>query len=206
MVTIVGSATMELEQAFRLMTIELAMKLSEKECHRIAYVACVDETVPPEHGTDFRLYLLNTLESRGQIGPLKLQFLQEILVSIGRNDVLDLISKYKKKSIYKEAKKKKKENKSKKQQDQTIESLSAVHQYEETYAAFLTQFAQMALSMRTALETGEVAKMKDTFSSVVSNGDAVTRTLRKNLSLAGVNSDSVCTSSSGDSSSKCSSC
>ena len=150
-----------------------------------------DKIVPPEHRTDFRLYLLTTLESRGQIGPLKLQFLEEILVSLGRNDVLDLISKYKKKSIYKEAKKKK-EKKSKKQQDQTVESLSAVYQYKETYATFLTQFAQMALSMRTALETGEVAKMKDTFSSVVSNGDVVTRTLRKNLSLAGVNSDSVC--------------
>ena len=56
--------------------------------------------------------------------------------------------------------------------------------------------------MRSAIETGEIAKMKDAFSSVVSSGDAITRALRKNLSLAGVNSDSLCTSSSGDSSSK----
>ena len=205
MVSIVGSATMELEKAFRLMTLELAKKLSIEECHEIAYVACVDKTVPLEHENNFRLYLLSTLESREQIGPLKLQFLEEILVhkSIGRNDLLGLISEYKKKSVYKEAKKKRR--KQNKQQDQTVDSAttsSTRQQYEETYATFLTQFAQMALAMRSAIETGNVAKMKDAFSNVAKDGDAVTRTLKKNLSLAGVNSDSMGTSSSGDSSSK----
>ena len=194
-----------------MMALELTTKLSEKDCHNIAYVACIEKIIPPEHGNDFRLYLLNTLESRGQIGPLKLQFLEEILVAepIGRNDLLEVISKYKKKPIYKKAEKKslRKEKKIKRerchvQQAAVNVSPNTVHQYEKIYATFLTQFSQMALSMRSAIETGEIAKMKDAFSSVVSSGDAVTRALRKNLSLAGVNSDSLCTSSSGDSSSK----
>ena len=201
MTTIVGSAPMELEKVFRLTTLDLAMKLSIEECHRIAYVAYIDEAVPPEYGDDFRIYLFTTLESRRQIGPLKVQFLEEILTKIGRNDLLNLISKYKEKSVYKKAKKK--ESKKKLQQDQKKDSAtppSTIQQYEETYAIFLTQFSQMALSMRSALEAGDLPKIKHAFSSVASNGDAVTHTLRKNLSLAGVNSDSICTSSSGESS------
>lgn len=208
-IPVVKSVSMELEQEFRLMTLELATSLSIEDCRRIAHVAGINQTTSPEYGNDFRLYLLNTLESRGQIGPLKLQFLEKILVEkpIGRNDLLELISKYKKKPIYKEAKRKslRKEKKLKRERchvQAAVDKSNTVHQYEETYATFLTQFSQMALSMRSALETGEIAKMKYAFSSVVSNGKDVTHALRKNLSLAGVNSDSLCTSSSGDSSSK----
>ena len=149
-IPVVKSVSMELEQEFRLMTLELAMSLSIEDCHRIAYIAGINQTTSPEYENDFRLYLLNTLESRGQIGPLKLQFLEEILVAepIGRNDLLEVISKYKKKSIYKKAEKKslRKEKKIKRerchvQQAAVNVSPNTVHQYEKIYATFLTQFS-----------------------------------------------------------------
>ena len=199
--TIVGSTAMELEKEFRLTVLDLAMQLSDEECRRIAYVASINfETVPPEYGNDFRLFLISTLESRGRIDPLNLKFLKGTLMKMGRRDLVDLISKYKKKSFYKEAKKR-----SSKQirqgQDQAIDSTtpSSIMQYKETYAILLTQFAQMTLSTRSAIEAHDIPKIKETFSTV---RHAVCRTLRK-LSLDGTNSDSICTSvssSSGDNS------
>ena len=195
---------MELEEEFRLTVLDLAMKLSEEECRRIAYIASINfDTVPPEHRNDFRLYLISKLESHGKINPLNLKFLKGILMRMGRKDLVDLISRYKKKPVYKEAKRKK--SKQKRQgQDQAVNCTgttpSSIMQYKETYAILLTQFAQITLSTRSALETHDIPKIKEAFST---GGDAICHTLRK-LSLDGTNSDSICTStssSSGDSSS-----
>ena len=191
--TIIGSANMELEQAFRIMALELGQQLSQGECQQIAYVSsCVPEPAPP--GYDYRLYVFSTLESRGQIGPLKLDFIEELLVHIGRKDLLSIIAKYKRKPIYKEMHNKKKpKGKMKQKKNQTMQSTMTTDstQYEEMYACFLTQYSTIALRMRSALESNDVTQMKYAFSSIANDGDAIACMLQKKLSIhVGVNRDS----------------
>ena len=192
---IIGSAAMVLN---------LAMKLSEEECRRIAHVSSINfnpSDIPREYGSDFRLYLVSTLESQGKIDPLNLKFLKDILMGLGRKDLVDIIGRYKKKPVYKEVKKKSKQKikQTSQLQDQAVDSTtpSSIMQYKETYAILLTQFAQMTLLARPALETCNIPKIKEVFSTA---GDAVSHTLRK-LSLDGVSRDSTsASSSSGDNS------
>ena len=192
---------MDLEQEFRLMTLDFATKLSLDECKRIAYVgACSDEAATSAR-YDARLHVFHALESRGKIGPLKLKFLEKILVVIGRNDLLDIIVEYKKSPIYRESKKKLKKkikHKNKQSKATTSSTCSAKHEYEEMYALFLTQFSQMTLSMRSALDSNDVSKMEAVFSSFANDaGDAVSCTLRRKCSTVGIVGDR---SSSGESS------
>lgn len=218
---LIGSTTMELEKAFRMMMIELARKLSTKECDGIAYIANVMDIVrmqPEAEKQDYRVTLVSTLESHGHIAPLKLDFLEETLTtSLKRHDLLDVVAKYKEKQCYKDAMKKqekllkkRKANKQKKHASaqrssgscellavKTASECSRLHQFQETFQVFLTQFAQMTISMRSALDTGDLTKMKHAFENVVDNGDAVIQTLQKKLSAAGINRLSC---SSGESS------
>ena len=203
--TLIGSAHMDLEQEFRMMTLELAQQLSLEECQKLAYVSsCTKEPVPPQ--CDYRLHIFSTLESRGKIGPLNLDFLENTLELIGRKDLLDVIMKYKKKPIYKEVHSKKKsrsKGRSKQKGKQmhlgvSFDDMSTLHQYEDTFSFFLIQFAQMTLSMRSALESKDVTHIKFAFSSAALEGDAVSRALRKKLSIrAGSNSDTSSRESSG---------
>ena len=201
--TIIGSASMELEQAFRMMALELGEKLRLDECQKIAYVSSrMDGPAPPD--CDYRLHVFSTLEARGLIGPLKLDFLEEVLERIGRKDLLSIIAKYKKKPIYKEVHSKRKlKGRTKRKKDQTMQSATTTDstQFKDIYTCFLTQFAEIALRMRSALESDDTACMKYTFSSIANDGDAVARMLKKKLSIhAGINRDSSSTMSSGESS------
>ena len=45
----------------------------------------------------------------------------------------------------------------------------------------------MTLSLRSALDTGDLMKVKYAFENVVDNGDAVIQTLQKKLSATGIN-------------------
>lgn len=45
----------------------------------------------------------------------------------------------------------------------------------------------MTLSMRSALDTGDLIKIKHAFENVVDNGDAVIQVLQMKLSAAGIN-------------------
>ena len=56
--------------------------------------------------------------------------------------------------------------------------------FQDSYATLLTQFSQMAILMRSAIESGDLSQMEDTFLSVASDGDAITHTLKKNLEAA----------------------
>ena len=53
---------------------------------------------------DFRVALISALESHGHITPLKLDFLEEILLK--RPGLLDVVAKYNEKQCYKDAMKK----------------------------------------------------------------------------------------------------
>ncbi len=210
---VIGSTTMELEKAFRMMTIELARKLSTGECDEVAYIAGILDAVrmQSESGKqDSRVTLISTLESHGHIAPLKLDFLEDTLIaSLKRYDLLDVVAKYKERQCYKDAIKKQekllKKRKSRKQKKlvhlaaqpsassygllavKSASESSTLHQFQETFQMFLTQFAQMTLSMRSALDTGDLIKIKHAFENVVDNGDAVIRTLQMKLSVAGIN-------------------
>lgn len=205
------------------MMLEIARKLSTEECDQIAYYAGIrDNVLSPScrvlghHDQDFRINVIHALESQGLINPLELKLLEEILPEIGRRDLLEIIKKYKSKRHYKDARKKQKEQKKTKPKQQVQAAQSAgsrelpaaaedgsdskrIEQFRESFQIFLTQFAQMAVSMRSALETDNLAKIRYAFENVVDNGHAVTQTLRKALSLAGINRLS---GSSGDGSGK----
>ena len=213
---VIGSASMELEKTFRMMMIELARNLTIGECEQVAYIANVRPVVTAsEFGNpDYRVNLLSTLESQARIGPLKLDFLEEVFrTSLKRQDLLGIITRYKEKQCYKKAVKKQKKKAKKKKQDQgaarrfassrelSAQSSSRMCHFQETFQVFLTQFAQMTLSIRTALETRNLAMIEDAFHHLIKNGDAVTQTLREKPHAAGINrlSDS---SSSGESSGK----
>lgn len=221
---VVGSATMDLEIAFRMMIVELVRKLSKEDCDEIAYIAGVMDIVQIRPGDGkqdlYRVTLISTLESRGYIGPLKLDFIEEmIIVSLKRHDLLDVVAKYKEKQCYKDAIKRQekplKKRKARKQRKQVVAAVqqsanscellavknadesSRLHQFQEAFQIFLTQFAQMTLSLRSALDTGDLMKVKYAFENVVDNGDAVIQTLQKKLSATGINGLS---GSSGESS------
>lgn len=194
----------DLEQAFRLMTLDLAMKLSLDDCKKVAYVGGCYGSAETEKDS-LRFHVFHTLESRGQIGPLKLKFLKEILVGIGRNDLLDIIVKYKKNPVYRESKKKlKKKNKQRKSKQSKTTTCSAIHQYAEMYALFLTQFSKMTLSMRSALDSNDIEKMEAVFSRVANDaGDAVGHALRSKCPTVGIGMIVGDRSSSGGSSGIC---
>ena len=224
---IVGSLSVELERNYRIMLLKVARELTIDDCQQIAFVAKLPSpTCVPEPGKPaVNLHMMNTLESLGQIGPLKLDYLEEMLKAIGKNCLLEKIDDYKKMSVYREAKKrlddqeKKKKKAGKKPknpfqpstpgscspeaQDLTIKldeiELLKVHKLRESYATLLTQFSQMALLLRSSIESGDLTQMEETFVSVASDGDAITRGLRKSLSAAGIKCGSDSSTSSVDS-------
>ena len=209
---IVGSVTVELEKKYRFTLLKIANELTLDDCEQIAFAAKLPKpTCVPELGKPaVRLHLMNTLESYGYIGPLKLEFLEEALDAIGKNNLLDNIDSYKKRPVYREAKKrmddheriirKKKVGKKTKLPNQSDPQLNSevrdqladavaserLRKFQDSYATLLTQFSQMAILMRSAIESGDLSQMEETFLSVASDGDAITRTLRKNLEAAGI--------------------
>ena len=207
MAGIVGSVNVELETSYRIMLLKVANELSLDDCQQIAFVASLPSpTCQPEPGKPtVRLHLMSTLESLGHIGPLKLDFLESVIDAIGKRNLLDIVQSYKKNSFYKEAmrrldeqdKKKKKGKKSGKQQASTADHSpepmvknsmvqERIRKLQESYATLLTQFSQVALLMRNALESEDQAQIEQTFLLVAADGDAIARTLRKNLEEAGV--------------------
>ena len=204
---IVGSVNVELEKTYRVMLLKIANELTLDDCQQIAFVAgLASPTCHPEPGKpSIRLHLMSTLESLGHVGPLKLDFLEDLIEAIGKKYLLEIVQGYKKNPLYKEAMrrldeqdKKKKKGKKCKQQTPTAEyspeqlvasvknSTEKRHRLQESYATLLTQFSQVALLMRNALESDDPARIEQTFLSVASDGDAIARTLRKNLEDAGL--------------------
>ena len=204
---IVGSVNVELERSYRVMLLKVANELSLDDCQQIAFAASLPSpTCHPEPGKpSVRLHLMSTLESLGHISPLKLDFLEVLIETIGKRNLLEIIQGYKKNSLYKEAMrrldeqdKKKKKGKKNKQQtpiaDYSPEQLIAsvknstekMQKLQESYATLLTQFSQVALLMRNALESDDQTQIEQTFLLVAADGDAIARTLRKNLEEAGL--------------------
>ena len=226
---IVGSVNVELEKSYRVMLLKVANELTYDECQQIAFVAKLPSpTCQPEPGKpSVRLHLMSTLESLGHIGPLKLEFLEEMLEVVGKKNLLEVIDDYKKKPLYREARKRldaqeKKIKKGRKgrSQNQTGASLEysaeaqelltfkedatgKMRKLQESYATLLTQFSQVALLMRNAIESCDLTQMEDTFVSVATDGDAITKTLRKNLSAAGIKCSSDSSSSSDSAGKNC---
>ena len=211
---IIGSVSMELEETFRMLMIELVRNLTIGECEQVAYIANVRTVLTASESVgnhDYRVNLLSTLESQARIGPLKLDFLERVFGILKRQDLLGIITEYKEKQCYKDAIKKRK--KKKKKQDQgaagrsasslelSAESSSKMRHFQDSFRIFILQYSQIALSIRAALETRNLAKIEDTFQQLIESGDAVTRTLRMKLSAAGINRPSY-SNSSGDSSGK----
>ena len=205
MAGIVGSVNVELETSYRIMLLKVANELSLDDCQQIAFVAGLPSpTCHPEPGKPtVRLHLMSTLESLGHISPLKLDFLEALMDAIGKRNLLDIVRSYKKNPLYKEAmrrldeqdKKKKKGRRSGRQQTPTADhspgqtvkiSTERIRKLQESYATLLTQFSQVALLMRNALESEDQAQIEQTFLLVAADGDAIARTLRKNLDEAGV--------------------
>ena len=201
MAGIVGSVNVELETSYRIMLLKVANELSLDDCQQIAFAARLPSpTCHPEPGKPtVRLHLMSTLESLGHISPLKLDFLELLLDTIGKKNLLDIVQSYKKNSLYKEAMKrldkKKPGKRSGKQQAPTTDrspaqmvknSTERIRKLQESYATLLTQFSQVALLMRNALESEDQAQIEQTFLLVAADGDAIARTLRKNLEEAGV--------------------
>lgn len=219
---IVGSVTVDLERNYRLTLLRVANELALDDCEQIAFTAKLPSpTCIPEPGkANVRLHLMNTLESYGHIGPLRLEFLEEVLEAIGKKNLIEIIDTYKKRPVYREAKKKledqerssrkKKVGKKPKSSDQQLEysqetlrkefadvvASERLRKFKDSYATLLTQFSQIAILMRSALESEDFSQIEDTFLSVASDGDAITRTLRKNLEAAGIKCGSDTTSSS----------
>ena len=226
---IVGSLSVEVERSYRIMLLKVAKELTIDDCQQIAFVTKLPSpTCVPEPGKPaVNLHMMNTLESLGQIGPLKLDYLEEMLKAIGKNCLLEIIDDYKKTSVYREAKKRlddqeKKKKKPGKKSGKKPSELAAsglcspeaqellaikldkierqkMRKLKESYATLLTQFSQMALLLRSAIESGDLTQMEETFVSVAIDGDAITRRLRKNLSAAGIKCGSDSSASSTDS-------
>lgn len=182
---IVGSPEMKLEHAFRMVALTIADKLSLEDCRRIAYVSAgMDDQVALPYRPNFRLYVLTTLESRGLITPTKLDFLEDALRNLQRNDLLKVIEDYKKTREYKKAMKRNK----KLRETQSGENGTAVlhhcdkDHYEELYAEFLTQFSKLSASTRAALESNDLLRMKLAFSNVAAGARKLSHTVRKTIS------------------------
>ena len=204
---VVGSVNAQLETCYRFMLLDIAYKLSDEDCQKIAYVAGLPLPTYQHEPTKpcSRLHLINTLESLGHIGPLELQFLETTIVAIGKNYLLNIIRSYKKNPLYKEAVKRLDEQERRKNRGKKCKpppttapdyprgelhaltpSADRIHRLRRSYAALLTQFSQIALLMRTALESGDSAQIEQAFVSVASDGDAIARTLRRSLEEAGL--------------------
>ena len=220
MAGIVGSVNVELEKSYRVMLLKIANELNYDECQQISFVAKLPSpTCSPEPGKmNVRLHLMSTLESLGHVGPLKVDFLEETLDAVGKKNLLEIIDTYKKKSLYKEAKKRVEEQQRKKKRKRVkdaspvsdpvsgcsvaaqellaIKETEKMRKLKESYATLLTQFSQVALLMRSAIESEDISQMEDTFLSVACDGDAITRTLSKNLSAAGIKCGSDSSTSS----------
>ena len=181
---IMGSPEMKLEHTFRMMAIKIADKLSLEDCRRIAYVsASMDEQVAWQYPADFRLHVLTTLESRGLITPTKLKFLEDNLRNLQRNDLLQVIKDYKKTREYKKAVKRDKKSLEKNGENCT-HAAASLHkdQYEKLYTEFLTQFSKLSTSMRVALETNDLLRMKLSFSAVAASTQKLSDTVKKTVS------------------------
>lgn len=225
---LVGSVNVELEKNYRVMLLKIANELTHDECEQVAFVAKLPSpTCVPEPGKmNVRLHLMSTLESLGHIGPLNVDFLETMLDAVGKKNLLEIIDQYKKSPLYKEAKKriedhqkkaeKKKSRKKSKFPDtqatdcsiaaqdlSSEETTEKMHKFKECYATLLTQFSQVALLMRSAIESEDLGKIEDTFLSIASDGDAITRTLLKNLVAAGIRRGSNSSSSSNSPGKKC---
>jgi hypothetical protein len=185
---IVGSPEMKLEHAFRRMVaLKIADKLSLEDCRRIAYVSAgMDDQVALPYRPNFRLYVLTTLESRGLITPTKLDFLEDNLRELQRNDLLKVIEDYKKTREYKKAiKRNKKLRETQSEENGTAAILrhpSDKDHYEELYAEFLTQFSKLSVSMRAALESNDSLRMKLAFSNAAAGTRKLSHTVRKTVS------------------------
>ena len=217
---------MELEKRYRLMLLKVVRELTYEDCVQIAFAANLPTpTCQPEPGKpSISLHLMSTLESLGQIGPLNVEFLEEMLEAIGKEFLLEITEDYKKRSVYKEAKKKLEEQEKKKkrgkkcksqiQADPTLEYSTEAQELlsfkpsptdkkkklQKIYTTLLTQVSQVTLLLRSALECDDPNQMEETFLVVASDGEAITKTLRKNLSVAGIkcSSDSSSSDSSGE--------
>ena len=182
---IVGSHEMKLEQKFRMMAIKMADKLSLDDCSKIAYVSTgMDDQVALPYRANFRLHVLTTLESRGLIAPTKLDFLEDVIRNLQRNDVLQLIEDYKKTREYKKAMKRKKKLRAQNGETYTCTGAVLHHkdQYEKLYAEFLTQFSKLSTSMRVALESNDLQRMKLSFSAIAASTQTLSDTVRKTVS------------------------
>ena len=194
-----GSPEMKLEHTFRMMALKIADQLSLDDCRKIAYVSAgMDDQVALPYSANFRLHVLTTLESRGLITPTKLDFLEDILRNLQRNDLLQLIEDYKKTREYKKAMKRNK--KLREQNGENCTCTAAIlhpshdkDQYEKLYAEFLTQFSKLSTSMRVALETNDLLRMKLSFSAVAASTRKLSDTVRKTVSE--IDSYSSCRSS-----------
>ena len=170
---------MKLEHMFRMMAINIADKLSLDDCRKIAYVsAAMDDQVASPCCANFRLHVLTTLESRGLITPTKLDFLEDILGNLQRNDLLQLIEDYKKTSEY---------NAAMIQKSGTCTAAICPSdvdkdQYEKLYAEFLTQFSKLSTSMRVALESNNLTRMRLSFSAVAASTRKLSHTVKKTVS------------------------
>lgn len=214
---IVGSVRVELEKSYRVMLLKIANELTFDDCQQIAFGAKLPSpTCQPEPGKpSVRIHLMSTLESLGHVSPLKLDFLEQLIEAIGKRYLLKIIERYKKSSLYKEAKRRlsladEQDRRKKKRRDKSLQyqiepplecsanETERICKLQESYATLLTQFSQMALSMRSAIETCDLTKMEEMFLSVASDGDAIARTLRENLSATGIKCDGSPGSSSSD--------
>ena len=221
---IVGSVSLELERGYRIMLLKVAKELTVADCQDIAFVTKLPApTCVPEPGKPaINLHTMNTMESLGLVGPLRVDFLEDMLKTIGKNYLLEIIDDYKKTSVYKEAKKRLDEQEKKRRnirkkvarnpQDPSLSGCSPEAQellafkadatkkcrLKESYATLLTQFSQMTLLLRSAIENDDLTQMEDIFVSVArdSQRDTITRTLLKNLSAAGIKCGSARDSSS----------
>ena len=201
---IVGSTEMKLEHAFRTMVaLKIADKLSLEDCRNLAYVSgCMDDQLALPYHANFRLHVLMSLESRGLITPTKLDFLEDILRNLGKNDLLDVIEDYKKTREYKKAIKKHNKKLTGRKQGREKGTAATLYpsdkdQYEKLYAQFLTQFSRQSVSMRAALDSNDLLRMKLAFSSVATGAQELSRTMKKTVSEIDMYS-----SSSGENSGK----
>lgn len=187
---------MKLEHAFRMVALKIAEQLSPEDCRNLAYVSgCMDDQLALPYHANFRLHVLTSLESRGLITPTKLDFLEDVLRNLGQNYLLDVIEEYKKTREYKKAIKKHKKKLTGKKQSREKVVAAIFHpsdkdQYEKLYAQFLTQFSRMSVSMRAALDSNDLVRMKLAFSNVAAGVQEVSRTMKKTVSEIDIYSSS----------------
>ena len=196
MAGIIGSAMIELKKTYRKMLLKIVNELRLDECEQIAFLAKLPApTCQAEPGRQYdnvRLHFMSKMESDGHIGPLKLEDLEEWLDTIGRKNLVELITEYKDMPIYTEAKQqekliKRREHRWKPHEPKAKNSTKApgireatlMNEFHSSYALFLTQVSQMTLLLRSSLETRELQKIRETFFKAGSDGEAILQTLRQ---------------------------